>query len=212
MGRKRAFDREQIAEAALAVLDRDGLPALSMRAVADELGTGAMTLYNYVTDRVELEALVVDAVSAQIRLPPPGGDWRKRVHAIGLAIAAAVQAHPGVVPLMLTRRSTAPEALRPAEALLEALNEAGLSATQRLVAFRTLLAVITGIVQADVAGPVNHAYSDTSPNVIDRFSNLERTQFPNLISMAHSARTSSLNQELSAALRLVITAIAAQTR
>lgn len=209
MGRNRAFDREQVAAAALTVLDRDGLAALSMRAVAEELGTGAMTLYNYVADREELESLVVDAVSAQVRLPAPGGSWQQRVRAIGLAVAAAVRAHPGVAPLMLTRRSTSPDALRPAEALLDALNEAGLSEPARLVAFRTVLAVVMGIVQADIAGPLNHAREETAKSVLKRFAELDPDQFPNLISLAKSARRSSVDRELGAALDLVIAAIAA---
>jgi len=204
MGRRRAYDRDQIAAAALDVLDRDGPASLSMRAVADELGTGAMTLYNYVSDREELEALVIDVVAAEMRLPHPADPWQERVRAIGQSIATAVHAHPGVAPLMLTRRSTSPAALLPAEALLDALTDAGLSGHARLVAFRTLLAVVMGIVQADVAGPLSHVHGQ-DPR--DRFAALDPNEFPHLVALAKDARTSSLDQEIQSALTLVIDAI-----
>src|SRR5437868_5643316 len=64
MGRPAKFSREQLQAAALALVDKHGLESLSMRALAAELGTGAMTLYNHVEHREDLEMLVVDAVVA----------------------------------------------------------------------------------------------------------------------------------------------------
>ncbi|MFD0664655.1 TetR/AcrR family transcriptional regulator [Thermocatellispora tengchongensis] len=72
MPRPRSLTETEIAAAALAVIDRDGLDALSMRAVAKQLGTGTMSLYRYVEDRAQLETLVVDLVlgSVDYTLPP----------------------------------------------------------------------------------------------------------------------------------------------
>ncbi len=209
MGRRRAFTHEQIGAAALVVVDRDGLAELSMRTVAAELGTGAMTLYNYVEDRAGLEALVVDAVSATIRLPPKTrrSRWADRVVEIGLAIAAAVRAHPEVAPLVLTRRSMAPAALRPAEALIGALRESGLDKQELLIAFRTVLGTVMGVIQAEVAGPVARRSGESRADVLRRFTELDATEFPNLIALSSAARTSSLAAEMSGALQLVVAGI-----
>lgn len=66
MPRPRSLTTADLATAALAVLDREGLPALTMRAVAKELGMATMALYRYVRDRDELEVLVADQVFAAI--------------------------------------------------------------------------------------------------------------------------------------------------
>ncbi|GHJ12712.1 MULTISPECIES: TetR/AcrR family transcriptional regulator [unclassified Micromonospora] len=64
---------EQLADAALAVLDRDGLAGLTMRAVGAQLGTSTMGLYRYVADRDELESLVVERVLDRVDTRPPVG-------------------------------------------------------------------------------------------------------------------------------------------
>ena len=72
-----ALSREAIVDAAIDVLDRDGLEGLTMRAVADRLGTGAMSLYRHVANRDELLDLVVARLLADAgRAPGWTGDWR----------------------------------------------------------------------------------------------------------------------------------------
>ncbi|MYR02034.1 helix-turn-helix domain-containing protein, partial [Streptomyces sp. SID6139] len=71
MPRPRSLSHDQLAAAALTVLDRDGLAALSMRAVAKELGMSTMALYRYVRDRDELELLVVEFVLAAVDTGAP---------------------------------------------------------------------------------------------------------------------------------------------
>ncbi|MGK8501572.1 TetR family transcriptional regulator [Nocardia asiatica] len=72
MPRPRSLTTADVVAAALAVLDRDGLSALTMRAVAKELGMATMALYRYVRDRDALEVLVADQVFASMipRSPP----------------------------------------------------------------------------------------------------------------------------------------------
>ena len=60
------FTTDEIASAALRIVDESGLAALSMRSLAAALGTGPMTMYNYVADKEGLEELVVAAVAAGI--------------------------------------------------------------------------------------------------------------------------------------------------
>ena len=74
MAPKAKYMRSQLQEAALALVDEHGLSALSMRTLAGALGTGPMTLYNYVRDRDELDALVVEAVLAEIKGRRSQGD------------------------------------------------------------------------------------------------------------------------------------------
>ncbi|MFT4087006.1 MAG: helix-turn-helix domain-containing protein [Gordonia sp. (in: high G+C Gram-positive bacteria)] len=73
---------EQIVDAAIDLADRDGLAAVSMRRIAEQLGVGAMSLYRHVADKDALLA----AMSAEVgrRFPYPVGEpgpwtWRERV-------------------------------------------------------------------------------------------------------------------------------------
>src|SRR5882724_8122895 len=96
------FTEDQLRQAALVIVDTEGLPALTMRRLAGSLGTGAMTLYNYVEGRDGLEALIVGAVMSEMRLPrKPGRDWTDDVRAIATALWRTVRRHPNVIPLIL---------------------------------------------------------------------------------------------------------------
>jgi AcrR family transcriptional regulator len=155
MGRPPKFSREQLQQAALAIVTADGLDALSMRSLAAALGTGPMTLYNHVADRADLDVLVVDAVMATISLPRPGvGPWAKEVEAIATTSWRAVRAHPAVVPLVLTRRSRSDAVLTMSDALAAALARGGLRGKALLHAFRAVTAYVAGFAQAELTGPL----------------------------------------------------------
>lgn len=68
---RRPLSQEAVVDAALAVLDREGLGGLSMRRVAQELGTGPASLYAHVSGKEELLELLLDRVSATITVPEP---------------------------------------------------------------------------------------------------------------------------------------------
>ncbi|MFJ5880417.1 TetR/AcrR family transcriptional regulator [Kitasatospora cineracea] len=156
MPRPRSLTTRQIAAAALAVIDRDGLPALSMRTVAAELDRRTMALYRYVEDREELECLVVDLALGPVldRAPTPVLDRatcepaapspRARLLALLDLMREAVGAHPGVLPLAVRHHGSCLPALRWRERLLEALADAGLDAPQRAAALHVLVAYVTG--------------------------------------------------------------------
>ena len=108
------------------IVDESGLGALSMRALAAALGTGPMTMYNYVADKEGLEELVVAAVVADIAVPAPTDDWRHDVHAIATAMWRGVRAHPAAIPLVLTRRMSSATGFAIADALVAALGRVGL--------------------------------------------------------------------------------------
>ena len=80
--RRVSLTREGIVDAALVVLDREGLDGFSMRAVAEELGTGAGSLYWHVRGKEELLNLMVDRVIGTLEVPgfwiPPDGRSRPR--------------------------------------------------------------------------------------------------------------------------------------
>lgn len=158
MPRPRSLNQVDLAKAALAVIDRDGLTALTIRAVASELGMSAMGLYRYVEDRDQLEGLVFDLVLRSVDPTlSPRASWRRRVTILLERVRDAIGAHPSVVPLLLARRFTS-DAVGPwSEALLDTLADAGFTGRQRFIAFRTLLSYIVGAIQTEHLGLVPQA-------------------------------------------------------
>lgn len=153
MPRPKSLTSEEIATAALAVIDMGGLAALSIRAVAAELGMGTMSLYRYFADREQLEGYVVDLVFASISTDLPARmTWTKRVAVLLQRLREAVADHPAVVPLLLTHRFTAESAMPWAEQLMSALAHAGFDGKQRFLAFRLLTSYVIGVVQSEHFG------------------------------------------------------------
>lgn len=189
MPRPRSLTHDQIAAAALAVIDREGLAGLSMRAVGGELRMSTMALYRYVRDREQLEGLVVAGVLASAELAtPPEALWTERLTLLVERVRAAVAAHPSVVPLLLQHRHDSTASLAWGEAMLGVLTEAGFSGVQRVVAFRCMLSYLIGALQVEHFGPL----SGTGTVAI---AQLPSTDYPYLAATARDARAVPPEQE-----------------
>ncbi|GCD98125.1 TetR/AcrR family transcriptional regulator [Embleya hyalina] len=204
----RKFSREQLRAAALTLVDAHGLAALTMRSLAATLGTGAMTIYNYVDGREGLEGLLVEAVLADaLPATEPGAeadDWRSEVRRLAEANWRAVRAHPDVIPLILTRRITDEATLVHGEALLRALARSGRRGVELLYAFRTVTGFVTGFAQAELAGPLSIAPDEDVRSITDRARALPADRFPYLIEIAGAAAESSPSDEFRAGLDLLL--------
>jgi AcrR family transcriptional regulator len=210
MAPKAKFTRAQLQAAALALVDDQGLAALSMRTLAGALGTGPMTLYNYVKDRDELDALVVEAVLAEVRPARPRGadkatNWQADVRAIVEATWRTVRRHPNVIPLVLTRRTLHDTTLHWAEGLLEALAQSGRRGTDLLVAFRTVSGFVMGLAQAQLSGPPSSDHPDVA-----RAQALPANRYPWLIEIAKAAKGLGPDREFRAGLDIVMAGLAAR--
>lgn len=205
----RKFSREQLRTAALTLVDAHGLGALTMRSLAAALGTGAMTIYNYVDGREGLEGLLVEAVMADA-LPAldeqhaEDDDWRVDTRRLAEANWRAVRAHPDVIPLILTRRVTDGSTLAHGEALLRALARSGRRGADLLYAFRAVTGFVTGFAQAELAGPLSIAPDEDVRAITDRARALPADRFPYLIEIAGAAAESTPETEFHAGLDLLI--------
>lgn len=132
---KRPLSLDVIVRTAVSLLDEEGLDAVSMRRVAQELGTGAASLYAYVGNKDELHELVLDQVMGEMNLPEPDpARWQEQVKEIGREQLRVLCAHPGIAQVPLgTPLPTGPNAMLATEALLAILRSSGLS--DRLVSF-----------------------------------------------------------------------------
>jgi AcrR family transcriptional regulator len=205
------FTIDDIATAALHIVDTSGPAALSMRALAAGLGTGPMTMYNYVADKEGLEELVVAAVVAGIDVPEATADWRRDVHAVATAMWRGIRAHPAAVPLVLTRRMTSATGFAIADALVGALTRAGLADRDRLSAFHAVLGLVTGAAQAELAGPLMRG-ADGAADVATRIGAVAGSDHPHIAALSEVAVTTSVEDDFDGGLRMLIDGIAARAR
>jgi AcrR family transcriptional regulator len=182
--RKPSLTRERIAAAAIALVDAEGLRALSMRRIAEELGVGTMTLYHYVRTKDELIALIDDALMAELlvdddELPFP--DWRTGLTAIAMRSRDVHRNHPWLLRAVggLGNR-IGPNGLRHFEQSLAAVAGTGLGPEDRLD--------VVSLVDEYVFGFGLRAATDSDPEHRSAFadmqgyveSQLESGEFPHI--------------------------------
>lgn len=120
---RRALSQDGIIAAALHIIDTEGIDAMSMRRVAQELGTGAASLYAHVAGRDELIALVLDRVRADIHCPVPDpARWQEQTKDVMRQARAVLAAHGDLARLsMEIGVPTGENAMRTAEGVLAIL-------------------------------------------------------------------------------------------
>jgi AcrR family transcriptional regulator len=133
--------RETIAAAALAIADKEGFEAVSMRRVARELGVGTMSLYYYVKTKDDLIAVMDDALLSEAILPSLPKGWQRAIIAIAKRTHALFIRHPWALVSMLSAPPRL-NAMRHMEQCLEALAETSMTAQQKI----TLLATVDDFV------------------------------------------------------------------
>jgi len=203
MPRPRSLTPGQIAAAALAVLDRAGPGALTMRAVAHQLGASTMGLYRYVRDRDELEALIVELVLGAVDpTPPTEGTWQERTATMVDRVRVAVGTHPAVVPLTMTHRHSSPAILHWSETMIGILTEPVADPRGRVIALRGLLSYLIGAIQLEHLGPLS------GPGTV-AIAGLDPASFPNMRDTAREARRVDPDQEFHGGLALLLKGIGA---
>jgi AcrR family transcriptional regulator len=123
----RALTRQEVCDAALLLVDEEGLDALSMRRLGSRLGIEAMSLYHHVRDKADLLDALHAAVLGTLEPGTQARDWRALLGGLARALRAALLAHPNVVPLFTSRAVRAPEALGTLERVRTAMRQAGFS-------------------------------------------------------------------------------------
>jgi AcrR family transcriptional regulator len=148
---------ERIVAAAIAVADREGLEAVSMRRVADELGAAAMSLYTYVPGKVELLELMHDAVLGEDRWRyAEGSDWRGKLAELARREWEQYARHPWMLDVPWARAPLGPNTLASHERALSAVTGLGLGGKQMLNVVNLVSIFVRGVarmaLEAKVAG------------------------------------------------------------
>jgi AcrR family transcriptional regulator len=122
---KPALTRAGIIATAVALVRAEGLDRVTMRRLAQELDTGAASLYVYVRNTAELHAAVLDELLGAVDLRPAGRDWRERLVGVLLSYTRVLFEHPGLAQSALVARPSGERYLNLLETLLALLAEGG---------------------------------------------------------------------------------------
>ena len=190
---------ERIADAALAIIDRDGLAGLTVRALAQELGLGTMTLYWYVRNKEEVLDLVADRLLADTQVTPVVGDWREQCRQSMVEARGAFLAHPRAVPLIVGRGSFGPNGLRWIDRALAVFRAAGFTDTDAADCYFAAANYVAGFCTQETAGSdptslVNTDRADFAARARQYISLLPADRYPNVVALAAHIFSSSRDE------------------
>ena len=202
-GRPRSgLTRDAIVTAAIAVLDEAGLEGLSMRRVAEHLGTGAASLYWHVADKEQLIHLVLDRVMGEIELPEPDpGRWKDQIREYSYAARAMFQRHPDIALASLGRVPMGPSLVRVGEWILAVLRGAGVP--DRPAAWFADLIALVGTAQAVEDRLASGGSTDFMEAMGRYMASLPRDEFPNLTAVAAEMASGSPDARFEFSLELL---------
>jgi AcrR family transcriptional regulator len=189
---RNTLSRERIVEAALALVDAEGLDAVTMQAVAQRLDVGTMSLYRHVADKHDL----VNAVAEHVlrRVTPPDGDpddWEGRVVGYMRALRAAALAHPGLARILADRGLTVEPVFEQLETLLAVFRAAGFSDVDAVRAFYSLLTYVFGFVVWELPRVHQHAAGAYGAAWDDALDRLDPAAHPTLRALRAPLRTAA---------------------
>ncbi len=204
MARKQKITRGALMAASLRIVDQEGLDALSMRRLGDELGVEAMSLYRHVSNKAALLDGLHEAVLGGLRPPRQIGDWVEDCRALARSFRRALRAHPNVLPLFATRPAVTPGSLDHAEFALRLLAAPFPKMKPRVHALQALVTFVVGNTMSQVA-----ASGDGSPPDYD---DLPGEQFPILSTVGPTMARYSLDHEFEFGLDALLEGLRALSR
>ena len=210
---RQQLSRELIVDTALEILDREGMDALSMRRIATELGTGAASLYAHVSNKDELQELLLERVLSQVpHEAPDPARWASQLRELCRRSLDALVTHPGIAQVALaTVIPTGEASFAQAEAMLGLLRASGLPDAHIAVAFDVLSLYLTAYaveVNAVRSGQFPPAeIAERTRQLGEYMASLPPDRFPSLLALAPLLGSGDPDTRFRAALDLIIAGV-----
>jgi AcrR family transcriptional regulator len=175
------LNRERVLQTALRLLDREGLAALSMRRLGNELGVEAMSLYNHIGSKEDVCDGIVELLMQEIQRPEmTAASWRDGLQAAFRAYRQVLRAHPAALPIVATRPLNTIAAFHVVEDALTVLRQAGFTPIQAIYALNCLAGYVIGHALLDVGTtPFSEGSPDPAHRTLD-LGHLSADQFPTI--------------------------------
>ncbi len=204
-GRKRAgaLSRERIAAAAMALVDREGLEALSTRRLGEALGCEAMSIYHHFPSKAHLMDVLVDQMlaDARVELLPEWG-WLERLRRTAHGFRAMALEHPKFFPYFAVHRLNTPAGVAYIDGVIGILRAAGFSDRDAATHFRTIGYYLTGAALDETSGYAK------GPSAAEPVSNATiEADFSNLAAAAPFFRPGHFQATFEAGLEMLLAGI-----
>ena len=206
---KPALTRAGIVAAAVAIMQAEGLPKVTVRRLAQDLDTGPASLYVYFRNTAGLHAAILDELLGTVPLPAAGGDWRDRLERVLTDYTVMLFQHPSLARSALVTRPSGEHYLNLVEALLALLDEGGVPPGQAAWGLDILL-------QFGTATAAEHSTREASLDADDEWDTLIRTlrgtsaaTHPHVAALAGQLVSGAPEQRLSWGFRTLINGILA---
>lgn len=209
-GKQRAkLTRDRVIDAALRIMDEEGLDAVSMRRVGRELGVEAMSLYHHVHDKEDLLLGIREQVLSRFLDPGTNGDWEVRARQAARSWRQILRAHPNIMVLISESKRFAmtPTSLRPTETALRLLREVGLPEDDAVKAFCALGGFIVGFVMFEIGVTRASGPGDQPPTPEELMAELPADEFPCFMSSLPYLMQGDIDQRFEYGLDLLIAGI-----
>jgi len=212
---KARLSRDIVLAKALELVDAEGLDALTMRRLGQELGRDPMSLYRYAENRAALLDGVAELVLDQLSINAGDPDWKAQLRVLAHDLRRLALQHPNVVPLLVTRPLSTPlglrplGTLRPLEQILALLVAAGFEPADALHVYRAYYGFLYG-----------HILNELQEYVVDPEENevllrlglhrLPAKEFPRLRALAPALAEYDGGTELDQGLTILLSGLEAQ--
>lgn len=208
-GQPLGLSRAAIVRKAMEVLDQHGLPKLSMRKLAAELGAAPMSLYWHVPTKDALMELCLDEVYGEFELPDPEADWETALRDAMRAFRALALKHPWWVKTIGEYNSIGPNAVAFTDAMFGPLLRAGLSRPAAAQSISTVSSYVVGYVIAEV-NFIARGGMDSPPPDLAKIADMYRDEHPDYVKMLDEQEIWSLESQFEFGLDCVVDGIKAR--
>jgi AcrR family transcriptional regulator len=212
--RRTPLSRDAIVDAALAILDAEGVDALTIRRLGQELGTGSASLYWHIAGKDELCELVYDRIMGEIELPEPDPSrWEDQLKDMARQSYRVMLSHNDAVRLSIGRPPAGPNTLPIVEWMLGLIRSAGIPDQAAAYFGNTLGRLLDASVLEDSSAIRGHddAQDVGGEMMRDYWSSLPADRFPNISSLADTTFDGSPDALFEFGLDLLIRGLAAYT-
>src|SRR4051794_26540291 len=178
--RRAALNRDRVLRAAVALADRTGIDALSMRSLAEQLGVVPMALYKHVANKEELLDGMVEVVVGEIDPPPPGVGWKDAVRQRILSARGSLLRHGWAAAVIQSRTHAPPAVLAHMDSLIGTFRAGGLSPDLNHHAMHALGIRMWGFTSEVFPTPQPPADPDARAAMFGEFA----ARYPHIVEMA----------------------------
>ena len=178
------LSRDRVLRAAVGLADREGINALSMRKLGQEVGVEAMSLYNHVRNKEELLNGMIDIVFGEIDLPAADAEWSAAMRQRAISARQALKRHPWAIGLMESRAQPGPATLRHHDSVLRNLRTAGFSVELAAHAYSVLDSYIYGFTLNELTLPFDNSPERVAEVAGNIMREMPAGEYPYLTEMA----------------------------